>query len=68
MDIRLSEMNGLDVTRKVREMGSDVTIIAQTAYARVEDKKAGFEEGCNDFISKPVIREILLNKIAFYLL
>jgi CheY-like chemotaxis protein len=67
MDIRLPIMNGLEATRKIREMGNKVPIIAQTAYAMAEDKKACLEAGCNDYISKPIKREILLSKIAYYL-
>jgi PAS domain S-box-containing protein len=67
MDIRLPVMNGLDATRKIRQTGNKVPIIAQTAYAMVEDKKACLEAGCNDYISKPIHREVLLSKIAYYL-
>jgi PAS domain S-box-containing protein len=66
MDIRLPVMNGLDATRKIRETGNKVFIIAQTAYAMEEDKKACLEAGCNDYLSKPVTREAILKMIAYY--
>ena len=39
MDIRLPEMNGVDVARKIREMGGKTPIIAQTA-CKPEDIKS----------------------------
>jgi PAS domain S-box-containing protein len=67
MDIRLPRMNGLEATRKIRESGNMVPIIAQTAYAMTDDKKTCLEAGCNDYIAKPLQREDLLSKIAYYL-
>jgi len=67
MDIRLPVMNGLDATRKIRQNGNHVPIIAQTAYAMIEDKNACFEAGCDDYVPKPIQREVLLGKIASHL-
>jgi PAS domain S-box-containing protein len=67
MDIRLPVMNGLEAIRKIRESGNPVPIIAQTAYAMTEDKKTCMEAGCSDYIAKPVMQEMLLKKIGFYL-
>jgi PAS domain S-box-containing protein len=67
MDIRLPLMNGLDATRRIREKGVKVPIIAQTAYAMSEDKEICLEAGCNDYISKPIHKELFLKKIAYHL-
>lgn len=67
MDIKLPLMNGLDVTRKIRENGNKVPIIAQTAYAMSEDKNVCLEAGCDDYISKPIHKELFLKKISYYL-
>ncbi|MBN2814043.1 MAG: response regulator, partial [Bacteroidales bacterium] len=64
MDIRLPLMNGLDVTRSIRSMGNNVPVIAQTAYAMSEDKKVCLSAGCDDYISKPIHKELLLAKMA----
>jgi PAS domain S-box-containing protein len=67
MDIRLPVMNGLDATRKIRESGNKVPIIAQTAYAMSEDQKKCFNAGCDDYLSKPIDKELLLKKVAYHL-
>lgn len=63
MDIQLLEMNGYEATRKIREFNKEVIIIAQTAYAIAGDKEKAIESGCDDYISKPIIKELLLQKI-----
>lgn len=63
MDIRLPDINGLEVTRVIRKNSPDIRIIAQTAYAMEEDKTKCIEAGCNDYISKPINIKKLLEKI-----
>ncbi len=60
-------MNGLIATKEIRKLLPDITIIAQTAYANEEDKKLCIEAGCNDYISKPIDKSQLLNKIRKYI-
>jgi PAS domain S-box-containing protein len=59
MDIQLPEMNGHYATREIRKFNKTVVIIAQTAYARKEDRAKALEAGCNDYISKPIIQNLL---------
>ena len=63
MDIRLPDTSGLEVVKKIRENDLNVKIIAQTAYAMNEDEQNSLQAGCNDFITKPVDRESLFNKL-----
>ncbi len=62
MDIKMPGMNGYEATREIRKFDKDLIIIAQTAYAMFGDKEKAIEAGCNDYISKP-INKILLLKI-----
>jgi len=39
-------------------------IIAETAYASPADIEKAYASGCNDYITKPVKRSILLEKIV----
>ena len=63
MDIRMPEMNGCEATKKIREFNKNIIIIAQTAYALAGDRENSIEAGCNDYISKPIIKKELLEKI-----
>jgi len=63
MDVRLPDTNGLILTKKMKKINPQIIIIAQTAYASGDDIKACFEAGCNNYISKPIIREKLLQMI-----
>ena len=67
MDIQMPEMNGYDATRKIREFNKDVVIIAQTAFALSGDREKAIDAGCNDYISKPIKKRILLEKIRKYI-
>lgn len=67
MDIRLPGMSGLDATKVIRNKGIRTPIIAQTAYAMSEDKEKCMAAGCDDYISKPLHKELLLKKISYYL-
>lgn len=66
MDIQLPGINGYEATRKIREFLPDIPIIAQTAHALAEDKNKSFESGCNDFITKPIKRQVLLRTLEKY--
>jgi CheY-like chemotaxis protein len=53
MDLRLPDISGIEVTRKIRQSDKRTPIIAQTAYAMGEDKDKCLKAGCNEFITKP---------------
>jgi PAS domain S-box-containing protein len=63
MDIRLPDIDGYTATNLIRKLQPGLKIIAQTAYAAHEDKENAINAGCNDYISKPVKRDILLSMI-----
>lgn len=63
MDLKMPEMDGLEATSQIRKFNKDVLIIAQTAYALAGDKEKTYQAGCNDYISKPIIKEELLAMI-----
>lgn len=60
MDFNMPVMNGLDATIEIRKMDESIPIIALTANVMDEDKEEAFAIGCNDFLSKPVKRHVLL--------
>lgn len=58
MDIQMPVMNGYDATRGIRSLKdtvlADIPIVAMTANAFDEDRRAAAECGMNGFISKPI--------------
>ncbi|MFP4024286.1 MAG: response regulator [Thiohalospira sp.] len=67
MDIRMPEMGGLEATKYIRSVNRNIPIIAFTAYALSDDEAIALEFGCDDYISKPVRPEYLLQKINEHL-
>ncbi len=64
MDVRLPDSNGLEIVRQIRQFNSEVYIMAQTAYAMPDDRQKAFDAGCNEFLSKPVNAQVLLQKLG----
>ncbi len=67
MDIKLSELNGYEATKKIREFNKDIIIFAQTAYALPGDREKALTAGCNDYISKPYSQSELTGLIDKYI-
>jgi signal transduction histidine kinase/ActR/RegA family two-component response regulator len=67
MDIMMPKMDGLTATRRIRSMSrkdmQTVPIIAMTANAFVDDRKAAMEAGMNGYVTKPINVEALLKEI-----
>jgi len=67
MDMQMPEMDGLDATRTIR--GNRVrqpVIVALTANATREDRELCFESGMDDYISKPIQLEQLMQVLEKY--
>ena len=56
MDVQMPEMDGLEATMRIRELGDIVqpTIIALTANATTEDRTKCIKSGMDDYTAKPV--------------
>ncbi len=67
MDIKMPDLNGLEATIEIKKDYPDLPIIAQTAYAMEEDEEASVNAGCDDYISKPIRPEKLLNKMSKFI-
>ncbi len=67
MDIQLPVMNGYDATREIKEINPDLPVIAQTAFAMTEDEKKSKEAGCDEYMSKPIRRAMILEKLSKFL-
>ena len=60
MDIRMPEMDGVEATRRIREMGLRLPIYALTADAMKGDRERFLEAGMNGYLSKPLVEKELV--------
>jgi signal transduction histidine kinase/CheY-like chemotaxis protein len=67
MDIQLPGIDGYEATMQIREFRGQMPIIAQSAYSKSSDKNKAKECGCDDYITKPIDKEILYEILAKYL-
>ena len=66
MDIKMPVMDGYEATRQIREFNKDVIIIAQTAHGLAGDREKAMVAGCNEHISKPIEKKILMSLVEQY--
>src|SRR5919199_462439 len=52
-DVKMPDMNGIELLRRVREFSPDVSVVLMTAFATVETAREAFKLGADDFIQKP---------------
>lgn len=53
LDVMLPEMNGLELSRSIREQGYNGHILMLTALSTTTDKVAGLDAGADDYLTKP---------------
>jgi two-component system, cell cycle response regulator DivK len=69
MDMSLPVIDGWDATRQLKasQATQKIPIIALTAHAMSGDRQRALDAGCDDFETKPIELEQLLEKIERYL-
>lgn len=68
MDVQMPVMDGVEATKAIREASnlgkkSSIPIVAMTAYAMTGDKESFLAAGMDDYISKPVDKQALVELI-----
>ena len=63
MDIKMPLMDGFEATKKIKAMNPNLPIIAQTAYSTTLDRNKALAFGCDDYISKPINKNDLIEKV-----
>ena len=69
MDINLPEMDGYEVTSRLRQMNSlaNVPIVAMTANVMKGDREKSLGAGCDGYIQKPINVDLLPDQINQFL-
>ena len=61
MDIMMPKLDGLSALKQIREQGNDTYAIMLTAKTQIDDKVNGFQNGADDYVTKPFsLRELIM--------
>ena len=65
LDVMMPGLDGFEVCRRIKAdpATADIPVIMVTILSDVDDLVKGFEAGADDFVTKPVTREELLDAI-----
>lgn len=54
MDVKMPVMGGYEATKLIKALRPELPVVALTAYALLGDKEKALENGCDDYLAKPV--------------
>lgn len=63
LDIRVPEMSGYEIVKKIREDNNDIPVIFLTSLTDINNLSIGYELGCNDYIRKPFATQELKYRV-----
>jgi signal transduction histidine kinase/Tfp pilus assembly protein PilF len=66
MDIQMPVMDGLKALQKIRKLDTTIPVIINTAFYVTDEMEKSYAAGCTDYMTKPIRKEDLLNKLALY--
>jgi CheY-like chemotaxis protein len=66
MDIQLPVMDGYAAAKKIREIGKNTILVAQTAYGLSDDMEKILASGFDDYVIKPILSDQLITKLSGY--
>jgi len=63
LDVMLPDLDGVELTRRLRSSGNDVPIMLLTARDALEDKVDGLDIGADDYVTKPFVLAELVARV-----
>ena len=62
-DLKMDEMDGIELTKKIKEKYSNLPVIIMTAYGSITSAVDAIKSGGYDYITKPIDYDLLKIKI-----
>lgn len=67
LDLQLPGVSGTQIIKQIKRINKKLKVIIQTANVIVEDRENCFKAGADDFINKPIQKEVLFKAIEKFL-
>ncbi len=67
MDLKMPEMNGWEATKIIKTIRPELPVIAQTAHALIIETSQLTTKGFDDYVTKPIKKSELFDKISRYI-
>ena len=68
MDMKMPVMNGMEAMIIIKSEFPDIPVVAQTAFTFSEDKEKALAKGFDDYLSKPLQKNLVINVLKKFLL
>lgn len=67
MDIRMPKINGLEAIKQIKKANNNIPVVVQTAFTFNNEKEECLNAGADEFISKPIDPQILIEILQKFL-
>jgi len=68
MDIKMPVIDGYEATQLIKQIRPKLPIIAQTASGLSNERNNALEAGCDQYLTKPINRDLFMEVVGSYLL
>lgn len=63
MDLKMPQLNGIEACRQIKKSLPKLPVVVQSAYSQQEEIKSALQAGCDDFLIKPIVKNVLIKTL-----